>query len=62
MKSVKRALKEFAKNNKSKLIGYPIAIVVIGVLVFLAWHFGTKTTAANIEEIIPYQHDPEVKL
>lgn len=61
MKSVKRALKEFAHNNKSKLIGYPIAIVVIGVLVFLAVHFGTNATAEPIEEIIPYQFPSEEK-
>ena len=53
-----KALKEFCKKNKSKLIGYPIAIVVIGVLVYLAWYFGTKSSVTT-EEITPYQLDSE---
>ena len=54
-----KAVKAFLKKNKAKLIGYPIAIVVIGVLVFLVIHFGKKSSTSEAEEIVPYQNEYE---
>ena len=54
-----KAIKAFLKKNKAKLIGYPIAIVVIGLVVFLVIHFGKKAASTTTEEIVPYQNEYE---
>ena len=56
-------IKDFFKRNRAKFIGYAIAIVIIGGLVFLAIHFGGKKSS-GVEEIPIYtfdSEDPEAK-
>ena len=52
----KAAFKEFFKNHKKQLIGYPIAAAVIVVIVLLARHFGLNKEEAP-EELKLYRFD-----
>ena len=56
----KRAFKEFVKNNKGKLIGYPIAAIIITILVLVAKHLGEQKKE-NPADFVIYHHDEDYK-